>query len=374
MRSSDRIKVMISSRCNDSINFSGKKQCLSDVRRQLKTEIESEALFGKHLFDVWINEDAPPSDASDDSWNTCLNQVRSAEIVLVLFNGNSGWAKDAEGIGICHAELMAAMDTAPAKVRLIELPKQSRTIEPDSSRDQRFREYIATRNLFRGKVANNGEEAIDRAKEAIADAAQSLVRLGIREARKGKFDTGEALQWSRLSLADRKEEMERTVLETLGERSGSTSHGDHVSLRLGNQQILIRHHGIPAAMTNATAREMVGQPFLYDYQFANLLSRSISGPIHLIACSRGVTEAQAIRQLGFPDATFVTTPFGVYVADDVQKIQIVFVAQCRDSTTTRHGLQRMFDWLEQSGETDLMAKRAKSRKRIVKLFQREINE
>jgi hypothetical protein len=60
-----------------------------------------------------------------------------------------------------------------------------------------------------------------------------------------------------------------------------------------------------------------------------------SGPVHLIACQRSVTESQALRQLGFPDVTVVSPPFGVYVVDEVQKVQLIFLANCRDPTSTR---------------------------------------
>ena len=62
--------------------------------------------------------------------------------------------------------------------------------------------------------------------------------------------------------------------------------------------------------------------------------------------------------LGFPDATIVTGSFGVYVADNVQKIQLCLIANCRDESSTRHGLQKLFDWLVQTGEDALLAKRA----------------
>lgn len=38
----------------------------------------------------------------------------------MLFNGNSGWARDAGGIGICHAELRTALASASNRVSLIE--------------------------------------------------------------------------------------------------------------------------------------------------------------------------------------------------------------------------------------------------------------
>jgi len=95
------------------------------------------------------------------------------------------------------------------------------------------------------------------------------------------------------------------------------------------------------------------------------------GPVHLIACQKGVTETQALRQLGFPDAIAVTAPFGVYVADPVQKIQMVFMANCRDETTTRGQLQRFLQWLAQEGEDRRLAGRAGARRRIADLIAKE---
>jgi hypothetical protein len=61
-----------------------------------------------------------------------------------------------------------------------------------------------------------------------------------------------------------------------------------------------------------------------------------SGPVHLIGCHKTATETQATRLLGFPDATVVSTPFGVYVADNLQKVQLAFIGNCRDEANT-HG-------------------------------------
>jgi len=127
---------------------------------------------------------------------------------------------------------------------------------------------------------------------------------------------------------------------------------------------------IPASMTTAAARELVGQPFLSDHEISARLPKTAGGPVHLIACQKGVTEAQALRQLGFPDALVVSAPFGVYVADDVQKIQLVFIANCRDETITRHHVQRFLQWLDEQGEDRLLAQRARSRRQIADLIAR----
>ena len=72
MAKSSKLRVMISRRCNDLLKpgvETGKK--LSDIRRDLKEEIETATIFGKQAFDVWINEDAPPAPGTEDSWEYC---------------------------------------------------------------------------------------------------------------------------------------------------------------------------------------------------------------------------------------------------------------------------------------------------------------
>ena len=121
---------------------------------------------------------------------------------------------------------------------------------------------------------------------------------------------------------------------------------------------------IPASMSTAAARELVGQPFLNDYRHTETWDAAIHGPVHVIACQKGVTESQAVRQLGFPDAVVVSAPFGVYVADDVQKIQMVFIVNCRDETTTHVNVQAFLNWLNDHGEAKFLVERAKNRRQI----------
>ena len=50
--------------------------------------------------------------------------------------------------------------------------------------------------------------------------------------------------------------------------------------------------------------------------------------------------------------------------DDVQKIQMVFIANCRDETTTHRGVQDFLNWLEDHGEQRYLVQRARSRREI----------
>src|SRR5262249_939196 len=154
------------SRCNDPISFGGVPSTLSVVRLHLKQELEAIQLLGSPLFEVWVNEDAPPAEGTADSWEVCLNQVRSADIVLVLYNGNAAWAKEGGDVGICHGELQAGLTAAAAKVRLIELPLQPLGDGAAAARNARFRTFVQGQSLFRGALATTGEDTQTRCREA----------------------------------------------------------------------------------------------------------------------------------------------------------------------------------------------------------------
>jgi len=50
-----------------------------------------------------------------------IEAVKDCDILLVLSNGNAGWAKNKGDIGICHAELMTGLSQASGKVSLVSL-------------------------------------------------------------------------------------------------------------------------------------------------------------------------------------------------------------------------------------------------------------
>lgn len=151
MAQSKKIRVMLSSRCDDRFPASS-EQTLSSIRAQLKHEIEGTLLFGKQVFDVWINEDAPPSDGLQDSWDACLQAVRDCDVLLVLSNGNAGWASGDGDIGICHAEYMEGLATARGKVRFIAMPNIATDsgLDAQATRNLRFQAFIEQQSPFRG--------------------------------------------------------------------------------------------------------------------------------------------------------------------------------------------------------------------------------
>ncbi|MDD4653219.1 MAG: hypothetical protein PHQ34_13450 [Methanothrix sp.] len=367
-----KINVMISSRSITEILYNGEKSNLSKVRIALKKEIEAERLFDeKELFEVSIHEDAPAPGADTDVWEASRKEVKKSHIVIVLFTGEAGSAESDDAIGICHAELKAAMDTMPDKVRMIKLPDAKPKNKSEAERNKKFKEYVKNQMPMWAE-AKNGEEAIKEAKRALRQAVAELTIRGSKKPKSAKFDFGEALDWSRLNFEERQHRMVAAIEEGLGNRNGSSWEGDKLFIMVKDTFALCICSAIPSSLTVPAARELVGQPFLSDYKYAHLIKDDRSGPVHFIACHHSVTEAQAMRLLGFPDATIVPTSFGVYVADNIQKIQLIFLANCIDETTTQYKVQEVFAWFKKTREDENLANRAKARRRIIEAIAKEV--
>lgn len=372
MAKSRKIRVMFSSRCLDPFPSAGGRR-LSELRMELKRDIERIKVGGRKIFEVWINEDAPPAPGTEDSWETCLNAVRECDVVIVLANGNAGWGKSGSDIGICHAEYTVAMASGRGRVRVVMLPFIDVRAGAEAELDERFRRDLAKLTPFRGGVVQSEADLKARVVEAIADAVVVQAQLGATVAVSGRFDVGAALEWSRMNFSQRKRAMETVLRACLAGQQGSQPISQAYSFPLAGQNVLMVPHAVPAAFTVSAAREMVGRPFLDDYQWAADMD-DVVGPVHVIACHRGATEQQATALLGFPDATVVSGPFGIYVADRVQMIQFALLANCRDESLTRHAFQRFLEWLSQSKEDVNVVSRAQSRARIIKTIAEEYRE
>ena len=364
------LRVMLSSRNLDEVPFSPKdKPVLSDLRKSLKVAIEGLQIGRTRVFDVWINEDGAPAPGTENWWQHCLKQAETADIVIVLYTGKAGGTKTGGDRGICHAELEAAMRTGPARVRLVALPgPPSKKTDTRDPRDAAFQDYVDQIGLFRGGTVNSSVMAEDRVLEALAEAVTALTRRGRSSARSDKYDRGPALEWNRLSFVERQRRMREALRDAMvSGHAGADLGKEAIKLPVHGTSVLFRLDAVPGAMSVAEARELLGRPHLADHSFDDSLKESKSlGPVHLVACHRSVTETQALKVLGFPDAVTVASGFGVFIADNIQKAQLAFLRDCRDASSLRQSTQLFMDWLATSGESRQVVERAKGRKKIVR--------
>jgi hypothetical protein len=368
MAESSKIRVMISSRCMDTFPIASKNGLnLSEMRVRLKKDIEATELFGTQPFEVWIHEKAT-TNVKLDAWDQCLAQARDCDIFLALYNGHAGFAgSDGAGtVGICQAEYNTAYSQAPGKVFVVDIFEPKSLKVPKRPIDLEFQKLFAREEKPGQRIADPAilEGEISR---KIVEATVQMVQLGAKEANRGRGYLGAALAWNRQNYTQRRASMIAATKAALRPRS-SEKEPDSCTAEVGGAQIFFRLGAVPDSMSIAAAREMVGQPHLVDHAFFKSLAKPDGGPVHVIACHKGVTSAQAQRMLGFPNATVVNAPFGIYVLDPVQAIQLVLIANCSDETETRHGVQRFLAWLPQAEQADALVSFAKKRKRLVELL------
>jgi hypothetical protein len=372
-----RIRVMISSRIRTRVGEGGEGGGVEIglARQRLKETLEAQTLFGLPLFEVWTSES--PDDQSlgltEGAWRKSLAQVRDADVVLALYTGEAGWAPPGRDLGICHAEFLEAWNGERPKLKVVRVldPVLEARDRAEKERDRRFQADFGRCNPVSPEAATL-DDIVTRGGRQVWEAVAQLAGLGRREARRGEYAAGAPLDWNRLDFARRRKEMEKALGRYFtDQRTDARVAGrdNCYVLPLAGRPVLFVCHGIPAALSVPTAREMVGQPFLRDHAYVELShrrSRQPAGPVHLIACQKTVTEAQAMRQLGYPDATIVRADFGVYVADGVQKVQMAFLANCRDEATTLDAAGKLFDWLGSTGEDSRLVLRAEGRRKIVR--------
>lgn len=362
---------MISSRVNTEIKNGSNKIKLSDIRTELKDLLESTLLFDNEIYEVWISEEPRNSSALESSWDECMSQVERSDILLCIYTGEGGWAKQEGNIGICQGELEIGINKEPEKVYIINAEEAVATpIDKNDPGNKRMAEYVARINRFYNS-ANSREQILSVAKDIIAEATIKLAKLGKLEARKGKYSFGEALDWTRMSFAERKDLIEKEIVNQFKE-SGESIQGQAILYTYKRKKYLFKIHGVPSGMSVNSAREMVGQPYLKDHQYIVETEENVNGPVHIIGIHKGVTESQAIAILGHPDAIVVKGSFGIYIADVIQDIQMVFLENCRDSASTRHNVQKFISWLKESNEESFLFKRAESRRKILDVINKQM--
>lgn len=350
---------MISSRC-DPYEAADHRVDLPQIRLAIQRSLEGARLLSQQLYDVFCHENRPV-DNHDPVWQTCLNEARSTDILLVLFNHHSGGGREA-GLGICWAEINEAVQHQRSKVRVIAIPRD----EDSNDSDARFIAFM--KRNFNYTSASTTEKIVLAATEHVFAATVMLAKDATKKSLSKTHSSGQALEWSRLDYHDRTirllDAAERNIHNLPNAKPVQVS-----ARRLVKQGgILYECHAVPDRLTVAQARGMLGRPFLQDHQLSKILGSKLAGPIHLVACYRSITETQAKSILGLDDLIVVQDRFGIYVVDRLHKIQLVFLTNCRDEYLIDSAFRSFWDWLNTESEGELLIHRARQRTDIVKLL------
>lgn len=374
-----RIRIMISSRAESRV-FSGEVRVrLTDLRKRLQKSLHSvrwsnaqarniDAISSsQQLFEVWIHENDQGNSSERNTFEMSLDEIRKADIVVVLYNGEAGWKLDEKGIGICHAEFQEAISRRGNVVYLIELeplPKHK------SESDEKFRSAVEQAKTPK-QFVNNEVELQQAVLELLHKAVAELVRQGASGGR--SRDRGLALDWSRLDMIRRRDEIRRSLAIELSAGEAEAPDEGPRKIELAGSNLAVCLHAVPGAMGIAAAREMLGQPFLRDHVWADELSKQTPGIVHVVACYKGVTENQASKIIGTPDTMTVASDFGVYAADHVQQIQMIFLANCADPVALAVVVRRLHGWLQQTREIEHVIERAEGRRIILNAIRKVLN-
>lgn len=367
------LELMISSRCGTEIRrkSSGGVETLSDLRRRVKRALESRFTAGvERLFDVWINEDERNQTADETWYSASEKRAQRSDVVIVLFTGDSG-SRLVGTMGVCHAELVAALADTAAKVRVVDLRQ---AIVTAGDVDPEFVNFVDEQG-WATQTAATGDAAVEAVRGEAMAAVRTLAHHGALDVRR-RSKIGSEIEWERKSFDVRKHLMEEALVDALHEVLGpgpddvpAASHGRATIASLGGRDVLFVCHGAPEGLAVAASREMVGQPFLRDHLLAGRLRgdgrRGTVGPVHVIASMTSATESQARRLLGFPDATVVKDVWGVWVSDPLQRIQVLLIDRCTSVSATRARVQQAITWLHATREDATLVERAARRARVV---------
>jgi len=381
-RRTEPIRVVLSSRNKDLIpRRGGGVVSLLQVRKELQEELEGELFCGQHLVNVWINERAGGQPAHENIWTTCRKELRAAQVIIVIYNGQAGWRRPKSEFGICHEEVKYAFDHFPARLYPVQLDFTSdpalELIRPSDAAKQEpnraFAAFLEENGLWNDASAFDDESLKEAVKQTVANAVSKLTLIGSQSGHRS-FSQGEPLDWSRKSYQERKTEIERATIDSLLMQDVCEPDGDtSVVWKAGGARILLLVHGVPASFGIAEARELVGRPYLLDHTTPVTKSRgSLIGPIHLIACHKSCTESQIFSFMGHPDVYVAQDEFGFFAADLSSFAQTFFLTGCRDREATASAVGGMFEWIAKAHEEEKIVKQACSRQRILATIRAEI--
>lgn len=398
-QSFDKLTLMISSRCStplsdlaateflkkyqnkfiadtENVGIANPKPTLEELREVLKERIENIQIgeTGK-IIEVWKNDETPSVELTETTVSACLARVIGADIVLVLYSGESGFQASSQKMGICHREAAVAFSNSRRTTILIDIQfliKLEGIDKATKKRNAEMATWIEDMDPYMFKAANV-EQFLAKVEENIAELLVKFTKSA-RTFFSGKSarSQGEALDWSRQPLAERQINMVEALSRAFNESAVQEplAEGHHAKIRIWKfktEIVPVILSGVPGPMSQVASKEIWGRPDLLEHKYeGNAFSKF--GPLHVVAVRGGVTEIQARNLLNNANAFVTDTDFGVWASDTANGAQFLFLKDCLDPLSTLGALGDAERWLIRENELKNVVTRGRKRQKILKVM------
>jgi hypothetical protein len=363
------IKVFISSRVDSTVpNGTGApirtgSPILADVRgrtgkpiqlREVRAEIEAQLTegIGKQLIAV-LRNDNQPAQTDQATLDLCEGWARSSELVLAIVTGEAG-SLAPNGLGICHAELVAAAGDTPSKLLLIQTGAAGAAFALPANRAfaTDFAALWGNWQKFGGS-ASTAAKIVDASVRAVVSGIERTAALSLAAWRQRPSIAGQQLDWASKPYSERARTLVEGLLHVLHDPWPGKSVADvkgssipAVIVTAGGSAHVLTVSAAPDGFGVPDARPYVGYPFRQDAAIlkaarATKSGAQATGPLHVIGVFKSVTEAQIRSHIGNADIAILPFQFGYLAHDENQSIQVAYLSRLSDQTAIQRAITEL---------------------------------
>jgi hypothetical protein len=363
------IKVFVSSRVDAKVpNGTGApirpgSSILADVRgttgkaidlREVRIEIQTQltAGIGARLIEV-LRNDNQPAQTDQATLDLCEGWARSSDLVLAIVNGEAGSVAP-NGLGICHAELIAARNDTPSKLLLIQTGevKVNFALATNSAFASDFAALWGAWKKF-GSSAATAARIVDASVDAVVSGIDRMNVLSLADWRQRPAIAGQQLDWASRPYSQRAKTLVESLLAELhepwpgGKVTDVKSTGlPAVAVTAAGMTLVLTVSAAPDSFGVPDARPYVGYPFRNDAATVEAARRSkggasSSGPLHIVGLFKNVTESQIRNHIGNADIAILPFRFGYLAHDQIQSIQVAYLTRLSDQTAVRRAVTEL---------------------------------
>lgn len=350
-----KIKIFLSSKVTPVFeDIDVPDYSLEKLRKFIKSEFEGIKFLDEKIFSIVTNEEGFESSFTTDAFDTCIENIKKCDLIIILYNGDAGWAPDGDksANGICHEEYITAIQELPSVTRGINISSYFKSVKYSKEQKARNKKFDDDINSYYRFLEYSTAKTKDEIELYIKDLISGYIRTALESAFKAQKEVdavktvfGKTLDWTKLTYNQRSEEIKLHSQNSLASIFTKT---------------ICKFHAIPDNMSISDARNEMGRPFLYEHELLAKTSLK-SGVIHFVSVYGTCTETQIKNLIGFPDITIIKGSFGFYCWVQSTQIQLFFITKCINPSLFGTRKSQIENWLNSTKEKDNIKKRAKAR-------------